>query len=95
MQIGRKRVFISGQIGLIPQNMTLPTPSNIVLEMALSLQHAERIAILTMETLGMSSRSQRIDSAIFWITDASAIQGVCAAWSNITRVSVAEQACYD
>lgn len=95
MQIGRKRMFISGQIGLIPKNMTLPTPSSIALEMALSLQHAERIAVLTMDTLGTSSRSQRVDSAIFWMTDASVIQVVRAAWKNITRVSVAERAYYD
>jgi diphthine-ammonia ligase len=36
-------LFISGQIGLIPSSHSLPTPSSLSLEAALSLQHTKRI----------------------------------------------------
>ncbi|KAG8823678.1 hypothetical protein FRC17_009262 [Serendipita sp. 399] len=39
-----RTIFISGQIGLIPATMSLPTPSDFRKEIALSLQHAKRIA---------------------------------------------------
>lgn len=79
-------MFISGQIGLIPKSMTMPTPSNLPLELVLSMQHAERIAALAMETLGTSSRSQRNESAILWMTDPSAVHKVCDIWSTVVEV---------
>lgn len=79
-------MFVSGQIGLIPKNMSMPTPPNVAFELVLSLQHAERIATLTMDTLGTSLRSQRNDSVILWMTKASAIRKVCDAWLAVIQV---------
>ena len=38
------RVFVSGQIGLIPASMMLPNPRSLADEIALSLQHIGRIS---------------------------------------------------
>ena len=38
------RVFVSGQIGLIPASMMLPNPRSLADEIALSLQHIRRIS---------------------------------------------------
>ncbi|KAF8299898.1 adenine nucleotide alpha hydrolases-like protein [Clavulina sp. PMI_390] len=79
--IERQRMFVSGQIGLIPASMTMPSPPNILLEMALSLQHADRIATLTMDTLGTSSRDYHNDSAILWMTNVNDVPDICHAWN--------------
>lgn len=36
-------VFISGQIGLLPPSLTLPSPSSFALETALVFQHTDRV----------------------------------------------------
>ncbi|KAI0719642.1 hypothetical protein C8T65DRAFT_44647 [Cerioporus squamosus] len=41
--VADERVFISGQIGLIPSSLTLPSPQSLALEAALSFQHVHRI----------------------------------------------------
>ncbi len=46
------RVFISGQIGLIPSSLTLPSPPSLGLETALACQHAERISKSVREATG-------------------------------------------
>jgi len=40
----RERIFISGQIGLIPGQLSLPLPPSLATEMALSCQHVRRVA---------------------------------------------------
>lgn len=46
------RVFISGQIGLIPSSLALPSPPSLGLETALACQHAERISESVREATG-------------------------------------------
>ncbi|KDQ64621.1 hypothetical protein JAAARDRAFT_232962 [Jaapia argillacea MUCL 33604] len=41
--IADERIFISGQIGLIPSNLTLPSPPSLPLETALVFQHVNRV----------------------------------------------------
>jgi diphthine-ammonia ligase len=38
-----ERVFISGQIGLIPSSLSLPSPSSLAIEAALAFQHVDHI----------------------------------------------------
>ncbi|GAA5889506.1 hypothetical protein JCM5296_005970 [Sporobolomyces johnsonii] len=38
------RLFIAGQIPLVPRSLTLPSPPDFALEVALSLQHVRRVA---------------------------------------------------
>ncbi|KAF8351342.1 hypothetical protein F5887DRAFT_875574 [Amanita rubescens] len=46
------RVFISGQIGLIPSSLALPSPPSLGQETALACQHAERISKSVRECTG-------------------------------------------
>jgi diphthine-ammonia ligase len=79
-------MFVSGQIGLIPKNMTLPSPPSIAREIALALQHAERVSSATMDGLAISVESKMIESAIVWMVDARAAPQVCGAWTAARRV---------
>ena len=38
-----ERVFVSGQIGLVPCSMSIPAPQNLATEVPLASQHADRI----------------------------------------------------
>ncbi|KAK7061844.1 Diphthine--ammonia ligase [Favolaschia claudopus] len=70
-----KRVFISGQIGLIPHSLALPSSPSLGLQTALSLQHVERVtrAISTVSG-GWQGHTQL---ALYWlanITDLGAVR---------------------
>ncbi|KAI9066739.1 hypothetical protein FKP32DRAFT_1645143 [Trametes sanguinea] len=41
--VADERIFISGQIGLIPSSLTLPSPQSLGFEAALSFQHVHRV----------------------------------------------------
>lgn len=45
-------MFISGQIGLIPSSLSLPSPPSLGYETALACQHVERISKAVSETTG-------------------------------------------
>ncbi|KAK2466309.1 hypothetical protein APHAL10511_001951 [Amanita phalloides] len=47
-----ERVFMSGQIGLIPSSLHLPSPRSLGLETALACQHVERVSKCVSETTG-------------------------------------------
>ncbi|KAF8974438.1 hypothetical protein BDZ97DRAFT_23573 [Flammula alnicola] len=47
-----ERVFISGQIGLIPSQLTLPSPQSLATEMALASQHVARVTAALKENSG-------------------------------------------
>jgi enamine deaminase RidA (YjgF/YER057c/UK114 family) len=81
---------VSGQIGLVPSSMTLPCPEHsVALQIALSIQHAERVAAATMDTLGLgSSTLLQIYSAILWTVNEADISKVSAAWSWLQAVRV-------
>ncbi|KLO15862.1 hypothetical protein SCHPADRAFT_920076 [Schizopora paradoxa] len=46
------QIFISGQIGMQPSDLSMPTPSSFPLEAALSFQHASRITSLLKDMFG-------------------------------------------
>ena len=37
------RIFISGQIGLVPSSLSVPTPQTLATEIPLASQHSERV----------------------------------------------------
>ncbi|KAF8205097.1 hypothetical protein BJ912DRAFT_940247 [Pholiota molesta] len=47
-----ERVFISGQIGLIPSRLSLPSPRSLATEMALASQHVARVVSAIKENSG-------------------------------------------
>ena len=66
-QVG-ERVFISGQIGMQPDDLSLPYPPDFPLEAALSLQHADRILNAMKDTHG-STWAPVVQNLIFWVMD--------------------------
>lgn len=72
------RVFISGQIGLIPNSLTLPSSQSLVREIALSFQHVERIlSALEAGAGGTWKGKSQLD--IYWVANIKDIPVVKAA----------------
>ncbi|KAJ7765005.1 hypothetical protein DFH07DRAFT_1015601 [Mycena maculata] len=69
------RVFISGQIGLIPGSLSLPSPQSLALETALSLQHVKRVtnALSSNTGGGWTGHSQLV---LYWLANLSDLSGV-------------------
>ncbi|KAF9569327.1 hypothetical protein CPC08DRAFT_653266 [Agrocybe pediades] len=63
--IAGDRVFISGQIGLIPSQLALPTPKSLGTELALACQHVDRIAVALRENAG-GAWDGHTQLAIYW-----------------------------
>ncbi|KAJ7044475.1 hypothetical protein C8F04DRAFT_587609 [Mycena alexandri] len=69
-----ERVFISGQIGLIPRSLSLPLPQALAVETALSLQHVGRVTeALNTTTGGWAGYTQL---ALYWLANASDLSPV-------------------
>jgi diphthine-ammonia ligase len=66
------RILISGQIGLIPSCLTLPSPPSLAIETALSFQHVERVtnALKTNTGGGWNGYAQAV---LYWIAKSSDI----------------------
>ncbi|KIM90928.1 hypothetical protein PILCRDRAFT_811423 [Piloderma croceum F 1598] len=66
------RILISGQIGLIPSCLTLPSPPSLAIETALSFQHVERVtnALKTNTGGGWNGYAQAV---LYWLAKSSDI----------------------
>lgn len=62
-----ERIHISGQIGLIPSSMTLPTPPSIKLETALCFQHCTRVLNALREGPG-GGWVGHVQAALYWVS---------------------------
>ncbi|KIJ56701.1 hypothetical protein M422DRAFT_22862 [Sphaerobolus stellatus SS14] len=60
------RIYISGQIGLIPANNTLPSPKSLSQELALSLRHVHRIVEVVKES-SAAYKNAAIQGLITWL----------------------------
>ncbi|KAK0490842.1 hypothetical protein IW261DRAFT_1434391 [Armillaria novae-zelandiae] len=74
--ISDERVFISGQIGLVPSSLSMPSPPSLALETILSIQHVDRIVTALKEN---SSWVGHCQATIFWLADASYLDLVAIA----------------
>ncbi|KAL0949412.1 hypothetical protein HGRIS_009473 [Hohenbuehelia grisea] len=61
----RERIFISGQIGLIPSKLAMPSPQSLALETALACQHAKRVIDGLRGT--MTHWAETTQCNIYWI----------------------------
>ncbi|KAF9268107.1 hypothetical protein L218DRAFT_984324 [Marasmius fiardii PR-910] len=69
--VAGERIFISGQIGLIPSSVTLPEPRSSSIEMALATQHTDKIVnVLKNSWEGYNQ------SAIYWLDDVANLSAV-------------------
>ncbi|KAH9461048.1 hypothetical protein Pst134EA_017357 [Puccinia striiformis f. sp. tritici] len=74
VKVGSK-IFVSGQIGLIPATLTFPMPSSFLEEAVLSLQHARRI-------LATFPSPQWIESIVCYMTDMSYLDQARKVWEH-------------
>ncbi|KAG9046358.1 hypothetical protein FS837_004582 [Tulasnella sp. UAMH 9824] len=74
-------LFVSGQIGLIPAQMQLPSPTSLAMESALAFQHLDRITTLIKSNSGRDW-SPVAQGVIIWTAGAEHFNGARAAWAN-------------
>ncbi|KAF9653401.1 hypothetical protein BDM02DRAFT_3135608 [Thelephora ganbajun] len=72
-----EHMFISGQIGLIPASLSLPSPQDPATETALVFQHTERVVNAVRKSSGQWKGHTQL--AIYWIVDREQAAGVAAA----------------
>lgn len=80
-----EHTFISSQIGLIPANLSLPSPQVLVTETALVSQHAG-VADTVRKSSGQWNGHAQL--AISWLIDRGQVAGVAAACELLTTVSI-------
>jgi len=68
-QVG-DRIFVSGQIGLIPASNSLPVPRSLVDELALSLRHIRSVTQVVKEAASISKNAV-IQGTISWLRHSS------------------------
>ncbi|KAI0638098.1 hypothetical protein C8Q77DRAFT_1153777 [Trametes polyzona] len=73
--VADERVFVSGQIGLIPANLTLPSPRSLALETALAFQHVHRVVDALKNNSG-GGWAGHYQSVIYWLVNEDAIPAV-------------------
>ncbi|KAF4574969.1 hypothetical protein EYR36_006323 [Pleurotus pulmonarius] len=64
--IAGDHIFVSGQIGLIPSSLTLPSPSCLAMEFALCCQHVKRVLHALREHASWTGRPL---SNIYWLAN--------------------------
>ncbi|PPQ99038.1 hypothetical protein CVT24_003598 [Panaeolus cyanescens] len=72
-----EHIFISGQIGLIPSQLLLPSPQSLPMELALSSQHVNRVISAVKENHGGSWTGYE-ELVIYWLSDVCDIPPVKA-----------------
>lgn len=79
-----EHTFISGQIGLIPASLSLPSPRDPATETALAFQHTERVADAVRKLSGQWKGHTQL--AIYWLIDREQAAGTAAACELYTVV---------
>jgi hypothetical protein len=79
------QVFISGQIGLVPASMQLPTPFSMESEAVLALQHVDRIA-LAFQTQIPGGCQLLPQAVLIWVSPGGAMELAKLAWSKYAQV---------
>ncbi|KAI0251255.1 hypothetical protein BJV78DRAFT_1275365 [Lactifluus subvellereus] len=79
-----ERVFVSGQIGLIPCSLTIPYPQSLATEIPLASQHADRIvkALTNNAGGGWDGHAQLV---LYWLTQERHISHAVAAAQTLDR----------
>ncbi|GAV98952.1 meiotically up-regulated 71 protein [Lentinula edodes] len=66
-----ERLLISGQIGLLPSSIALPSPRSLATETALAIQHADRVVAALR-----NGWEGHIQMAIYWLSEVGYINAV-------------------
>lgn len=81
-----ERIFLSGQIGLRPSDLTLPSPQSLATETALSCQHVQRITDALRNNSG-GGWTGHYQGMIYWLTCADDVHHVRKASLSCAKVS--------
>lgn len=79
-----EHMFISGQIGLIPANLSLSSPKDPATEVCLTFQHTERVANAMRESSGRWQGHTQL--AIYWLVGRENTASVAAACELTAKV---------
>ncbi|CCL99449.1 uncharacterized protein FIBRA_01467 [Fibroporia radiculosa] len=79
-----ERVFISGQIGLIPSNLLLPSPPSLALETALSFKHVESVVDMLRSNSG-GGWTGHTQNATYWLVNETDTPRIKAASSSYAK----------
>lgn len=71
-----ERLFIAGQIGLVPSTLALLSPPSFATEAALSLQHVRRV----IQAAASSPSESSLESVVCWLADMRDLDRARAAW---------------
>ena len=77
-----ERVFISGQIGLIPSSLSIPSPPSIGYETALSSQHVDRVVQALQNTSG-GGWDGHAQNTLYWFINDHDVPLVKKALGNV------------
>lgn len=80
IEIG-EHVFISGQIGLIPSSLSLPSPPSLATETALAFQHVNRVTAVMRN--GWTGTMQL---ALYWLVDQGDLSVIVETCQKYTKV---------
>lgn len=63
-----QRIFVSGQIGLVPSTLALPEPRSLSLEMALACQHVDRV-VKALQSNSGGGWEGHVQLALYWMVN--------------------------
>ncbi|KAF8607959.1 hypothetical protein BDV93DRAFT_467629 [Ceratobasidium sp. AG-I] len=78
--IAQDQVYVSGQIGLVPARMALPSPPSFATEAALAFQHAVRVISALRD-----GPTTVLQGVVVWTSGAELIEHGRAAWNAYSR----------
>ena len=65
-----ERIFVSGQIGLVPSSLSIPSPQNLATEISLVSQHSDRIVkALSSSSSGGGGWEGHAQMVLYWVTE--------------------------
>ncbi len=66
-----ERIFISGQIGLVPSSLSVPSPQSLATEIPLVSQHSDRIvkALSSSHGAGGGWEASHPQMILYWVTE--------------------------
>ena len=63
-----ERVFVSGQIGLVPSSLTIPFPRSLATEIPLVSQHADRVVEALLSNNSGDKHDGHAQVILYWLT---------------------------
>ncbi|KAG8766524.1 hypothetical protein FRC12_006811 [Ceratobasidium sp. 428] len=78
--IVQDQIYVSGQIGLIPARMTLPSPPSFATEAALAFQHADRIIAALKD-----GSTTILQGVVVWVAGSERLEGGRRAWNAYSQ----------